>query len=134
MSNTNYPIFLIFSEEDQAWLARVDQLGGCVVDGATPGEALANALKAIDVWIEVSRDLDREIPTPLTVERLEALQLEAVAKQQELFQNAVRQVADDVLRQFQSAKLHPVGGVNLGSDVRIVGLSGPLADRHCVKA
>jgi len=134
MSSTGYPIFLIYSEEDQAWLARVDQLGGCVVDGKTPEEALANARKAIDVWIEVSQELDREIPTPLTVERLESLQGEAIAKQQELFQNAVRQVADDVLRQFQSSKLQQVSGVSLGSDVRIAGFMGPLPDRGFVKA
>jgi antitoxin HicB len=45
-------------------VALVPDLPGCMSDGETPEEALANVRDAIAVWIEAARDLDRPIPRP----------------------------------------------------------------------
>lgn len=46
------------------YLARVPDLPGCVSDGATPEEALANVGDAINSWIEAATAWGRPIPKP----------------------------------------------------------------------
>jgi len=51
-----------WSEEDQAF--KVPELPGCMADGATYQEALANVQVIIQEWIETARELGRPIPEP----------------------------------------------------------------------
>jgi len=51
-------------EEDQAFIVEVPELPGCMADGATYQEALANAQVIIQEWIETARELGRPIPEP----------------------------------------------------------------------
>jgi antitoxin HicB len=46
------------------FLATVPDLPGCMSDGETPGEAIANVQDAIAAWIEAARDMGRDIPQP----------------------------------------------------------------------
>jgi predicted RNase H-like HicB family nuclease len=46
------------------YIALVHDLPGCMSDGATPEEALANVEDAIACWIEAARDIGRTIPEP----------------------------------------------------------------------
>jgi predicted RNase H-like HicB family nuclease len=57
-----YEIILYWSEEDQAFVAEVPELPGCMADGATYQEAIANAETVIQEWIETARELGRPIP------------------------------------------------------------------------
>ncbi len=59
-----YEIIIYWSEEDQAFIAEVPELPGCMADGATYQEALANAEIVIQEWIETARELGRLIPEP----------------------------------------------------------------------
>jgi predicted RNase H-like HicB family nuclease len=59
-----YEIILFWSETDQAYIAEVPELPGCMSDGQTMQEALANIETVIGEWIETARALEREIPTP----------------------------------------------------------------------
>lgn len=59
-----YEIILFWSEEDQAYLAEVPELPGCMADGATPQKALASAEKIIAEWIETAAELGRPVPEP----------------------------------------------------------------------
>ncbi|MEW6236871.1 MAG: type II toxin-antitoxin system HicB family antitoxin [Candidatus Omnitrophota bacterium] len=59
-----YEIILYWSEEDQAFITEVPELPGCITDGATYQEALANAETVIREWIETARELNRPIPLP----------------------------------------------------------------------
>ncbi|MGI9055998.1 MAG: type II toxin-antitoxin system HicB family antitoxin [Pyrinomonadaceae bacterium] len=59
-----YEIIIYWSEEDGAFLAEVPELAGCMADGITYQEALANAEIIIAEWIETARDLGRQIPEP----------------------------------------------------------------------
>ncbi len=61
---TKYEIVLHWSDEDQAFIAEVPELAGCVADGATRQEALAAAEVVIAEWAETDRELGRPIPEP----------------------------------------------------------------------
>ncbi|MDB5684902.1 MAG: hypothetical protein JWM75_2600 [Sphingomonas bacterium] len=55
------------------YLASVPELPGCMSDGETPEEALANGYDAAAAWLETARKLGRPIPAPNVVdERLYA--------------------------------------------------------------
>jgi predicted RNase H-like HicB family nuclease len=62
--NIRYEIILYWSKEDGAYLAEVPELPGCMADGSTYQEALANAETVIREWIETARDLGRPVPEP----------------------------------------------------------------------
>jgi len=47
-----YEIIIYWSEGDRAFIAEVPELTGCMADGASYQEAVANAELVIDEWIE----------------------------------------------------------------------------------
>jgi predicted RNase H-like HicB family nuclease len=59
-----YEVIVYWSEEDQAYIAEVPELPGCMADGATYEEALKNVQVIISEWIETAESLGREIPAP----------------------------------------------------------------------
>ncbi len=59
-----YEIIIYWSEADQAFIAEVPELAGCMADGETSQEALANVEIIIQEWIETAKDLGRHIPEP----------------------------------------------------------------------
>lgn len=59
-----YEVIIYWSEEDQSFIAEVPELAGCMADGKTYQEALANVEVIINEWIETARDLGRPIPEP----------------------------------------------------------------------
>ena len=61
---TKYEIILYWSDDDGAFIAEVPELPGCVADGTTRQEALANAEIVISEWLETARELGRPVPEP----------------------------------------------------------------------
>jgi predicted RNase H-like HicB family nuclease len=61
---TRYELIIYWSEADDCFVVEVPELPGCVADGATYGEAVANAERVIGEWIETARELGRPIPEP----------------------------------------------------------------------
>lgn len=61
---TKYEVIIYWSEEDQAFIAEVPELPGCMADGHTYQEALANAEVGIREWVETANEIGRPIPTP----------------------------------------------------------------------
>jgi predicted RNase H-like HicB family nuclease len=59
-----YEVIIYWSNEDQAFIAEVPELSGCMVDGKTYAEAVANVEVIIQEWIETAKELGREIPEP----------------------------------------------------------------------
>lgn len=55
---------MYWSQEDEAFLATVPELPGCMADGQTYQEALANVEVIIHEWMETARLLGRPIPEP----------------------------------------------------------------------
>jgi len=61
---SKYEIIIYWSEDDQAFIAEVPELAGCMADGATYQEALANTEIVIQEWIETAKEIGRAIPEP----------------------------------------------------------------------
>lgn len=62
--NNKYEIIIYWSKEDDAFIAEVPELAGCMADGKTQAEALANVQRIIAEWIETAISLGRAIPEP----------------------------------------------------------------------
>jgi len=61
---SKYEVIIYWSDEDDAFVAEVPELAGCMADGATYQEALANAEVIIQEWLGTARELGRTIPEP----------------------------------------------------------------------
>lgn len=61
---TKYEIIIFWSDEDQAFVADVPELAGCMAHGSSHTEALNNAEQAIALWLETAREFDRPVPQP----------------------------------------------------------------------
>ncbi|MDZ7750599.1 MAG: type II toxin-antitoxin system HicB family antitoxin [Gammaproteobacteria bacterium] len=59
-----YETIIYWSEEDQAFIADVPELAGCMAHGESPDEALANAQEAMQLWIDTAREFGDPIPKP----------------------------------------------------------------------
>jgi predicted RNase H-like HicB family nuclease len=57
-----YETIIYWSEEDQAFVAEVPELPGCMAHGATQEETLANAKEAIQLWIDTAKEFGDPIP------------------------------------------------------------------------
>jgi predicted RNase H-like HicB family nuclease len=61
---SKYELIIFWSEEDQAFVVEVPELPGCMADGATYVEAVMNAQRIIEEWIDTAKELGRPIPAP----------------------------------------------------------------------
>lgn len=61
---SKYEIIIYWSKDDNAFVAEVPELPGCMADGETYQEALANAEVIIAEWLETAREIGRTIPEP----------------------------------------------------------------------
>ena len=59
-----YDATIHWSSEEQAFVAEVPELPGCMADGQTYQEALRNVETVIGEWIETARELGRTVPEP----------------------------------------------------------------------
>lgn len=59
-----YEIILYWSADDNAYIAEVPELAGCMADGSTAAEALRNAERVMQEWVETALALGRDIPEP----------------------------------------------------------------------
>ena len=59
-----FEIIIYWSDEDQAFIAEVPELAGCMADGKTYQEAIANAEVVMQEWIETAKELGRTVPEP----------------------------------------------------------------------
>lgn len=62
--NSRYEVIIFWSEEDSSFVAEVPELPGCMADGQTYQEAVADIEISIQEWIDTAKDLDRPIPEP----------------------------------------------------------------------
>ncbi len=61
---SKYEMIIFWSEEDKAYVAEVPELPGCMADGQSYVEAVENAEKIIGEWIEIAKEMGREVPKP----------------------------------------------------------------------
>lgn len=63
-NNYRYEIIIYWSKEDNAYIAEVPELPGCVAHGDTYEEALKNVKDAIELWIDTAKEFGDFIPQP----------------------------------------------------------------------
>jgi predicted RNase H-like HicB family nuclease len=61
---SKYEMVIYWSEADGAFVVEVPELPGCMADGITYQEAVANAERIIAEWIEIAKEEGRAIPEP----------------------------------------------------------------------
>ena len=59
-----YEIILYWSEEDQAVVAEVPELPGCMAHGDTHETSLQNVNEAVQLWIDTAKEFGDPIPEP----------------------------------------------------------------------
>lgn len=62
--DSKYELIIYWSKEDDSFVVEVPELPGCMADGKTYREAIANAEVVIQEWIETAKELGRSIPQP----------------------------------------------------------------------
>lgn len=59
-----YEIIMYWSNEDEAFIAEVPELPGCMAHGDTQEEALANIKEAMRLWVDTAREFGDPVPEP----------------------------------------------------------------------
>jgi len=59
-----YEIIIYWSNEDQAFIAEVPELPGCMAHGGSRESALASVNGAIQLWIKTAREFGDPVPEP----------------------------------------------------------------------
>ncbi len=59
-----YEVILYWSNEDEAFVAEVPELPGCMAHGASQEAALKQVKEAIDLWLDTAREFGDPIPEP----------------------------------------------------------------------
>jgi predicted RNase H-like HicB family nuclease len=60
-----YEVIIYWSAKEKAFVAEAPELAGCMADGKTYQEALANLEVVMQEWIERAKELGRPIPEPM---------------------------------------------------------------------
>ncbi|MEE9293861.1 MAG: type II toxin-antitoxin system HicB family antitoxin [Phycisphaerae bacterium] len=60
----DYHINVFYSDQDAAYVADIPDLEACSALGDTPQEALSEALKAKEAWLEAAKQSGKPIPQP----------------------------------------------------------------------
>ncbi len=63
-TDPRYEVIIYWSNEDNAFIAEVPELPGCMADGSTYEAAIANVKVVIREWIEMAQEMGRPIPEP----------------------------------------------------------------------
>lgn len=66
MGRLEYAVIVapLSAEDGGGFSATVPDLPGCMSDGETPEEAIANVQDAIAAWIEAAQAMGRQVPHP----------------------------------------------------------------------
>ena len=59
-----YPVTIQYNKSDKIYVARIPDLRGCMAHARTPEDALKELSVAYELWIEVAREVGKEIPEP----------------------------------------------------------------------
>jgi len=59
-----YEVIIYWSNEDNAFVADVPELPGCMAHGPTQQSALEHAQEAVALWLETAKEFGQAIPEP----------------------------------------------------------------------
>jgi len=92
-----YPIIVVWSEEDEAFLAGIPQLPGCVAHGDTQTEAVATLEDLAEQWLITAKQKGWNIPKPKCSADLEKEHKQQMQRQQEEFSAALKAGVEQAL-------------------------------------
>lgn len=58
----------LYQDDEGDWIVEIDDLPGCMADGKTPDEAIANSREAMRLWMESRISSGLDIPEPSVAE------------------------------------------------------------------
>jgi len=58
----------LYQDDEKDWIVEIDDLPGCIADGKTPDEAIANSREAMRSWMESRISSGLDIPEPSIAE------------------------------------------------------------------
>lgn len=61
---SDYAINIIYSDEDNGYVAEIPDLPGCSAFGVSVEDALAEVQKAREAWIAAAKDRGIDVPEP----------------------------------------------------------------------
>ena len=64
MAEHKYEVIIYWSADDQAFVANIPELSGCMAHGETQEYALANAKEAMQLWLDTATEFGDTIPEP----------------------------------------------------------------------
>ena len=64
MNMIKHNIIIVYSEEDEGYIAVVPELPGCSAFGTTVEQSLEEIKTAMELWLETASKEGREIPKP----------------------------------------------------------------------
>jgi predicted RNase H-like HicB family nuclease len=59
-----YSRIIYWSDEDEAFIAEVPELSGCMTHGDTQAAAVANSEEAVQLWLDTAKEFGKAIPAP----------------------------------------------------------------------
>ncbi len=62
MDKHKYEVIIYWSADDQAFIADIPELPGCVAHGESQESALANAKEAMQLWLDTATEFGDPIP------------------------------------------------------------------------
>ena len=107
---TKYPMNLIYSSDDKAYLIAIPALEITCVRGDTPQEALENGIKAVESEIKRRLAKGEKIPTPLTFKDYTGRVVLDVGQNMHRMLEVMAQLEGITLTEFVQIKLSQIKG------------------------
>jgi predicted RNase H-like HicB family nuclease len=95
-----YSIILYWSDEDEAFVAEVPELPGCVAHGDTQEAALERVKEAMTLWVDAARSQGREVPEPGSRRLCYALFSTGNEGEQDPILREIRQIREALSEEF----------------------------------
>ena len=99
--NQNYSIVLLWSPEDDAYIARVNELPGCFADGATAAEAVAALDLVIEDWVEEANRIGKPVPPPVTTQTVDQMATAAAQQFRTFMQGQLDKLVEQAKQKIQ---------------------------------
>jgi predicted RNase H-like HicB family nuclease len=124
MKAAGYTVLLVWSQDDEAFIARALELPGCVAHGETREEAVEQVQIAIENWIDAAKSMGRKVPQPISLEEFEQQSTNAEIEQQKRFKLAVQKAVADALETLAPAILERLEKTLIPSRAGVPGHEG----------
>ncbi|MBV8278776.1 MAG: type II toxin-antitoxin system HicB family antitoxin [Verrucomicrobia bacterium] len=102
MTQDTYAVIIFWSSDDEAFIASVSELPGCMAHGETRAQAIEQIEIAIENWIDTAREIGREIPSPTQDWAAKEKELEEKARESLKigFENAMPEIIEALAKEI----------------------------------